>query len=98
LSGIAIFTAVQSLTFSDVDEYLIDLNALLFANSGWELEEPFGINNNGDIVGIGTWNGEKEAFLFHSRNSAIREYQNQPTASLFSKAAILRRVRSNMSH
>ncbi|MES4792715.1 MAG: hypothetical protein C4321_06730, partial [Chloroflexota bacterium] len=40
-----------------------DLNDLIPANSGWVLEQARGINDNGEIVGTGTLNGEPRAFL-----------------------------------
>jgi probable HAF family extracellular repeat protein len=40
-----------------------DLNSLLPANSGWVLNVALGINNNGQIVGGGTLNGQRRAFL-----------------------------------
>ncbi len=42
---------------------LIDLQTLLPANSGWQLESAAGINNNGLIVGVGLHNGSRRAFL-----------------------------------
>jgi hypothetical protein len=40
-----------------------DLNDLIPAGSGWELETARGINDNGWIVGEGTFNGEHRMFL-----------------------------------
>lgn len=40
-----------------------DLNSLLPANSGWELNTAYGINNLGQIVGSGQKNGQTRAFL-----------------------------------
>ncbi|MGI4791114.1 MAG: DUF3466 family protein [Janthinobacterium lividum] len=40
-----------------------DLNNLLAAGSGWELQEAHSINNFGQIVGIGRVSGETHAFL-----------------------------------
>lgn len=51
------------------DGTMTDLNKLLPANSGWELTEPhslynYHINNKGQIVGVGRFNGEDgHAFL-----------------------------------
>lgn len=42
---------------------IVDLNSLLPANSGWELWEAQDVNNNGQIVGNGTFNGQMRAFL-----------------------------------
>jgi probable HAF family extracellular repeat protein len=40
-----------------------DLNSLLPANSGWDLISASGINDAGQIVGSGTYNGQYRAFL-----------------------------------
>jgi probable HAF family extracellular repeat protein len=42
---------------------MLDLNSLLPANSGWVVEEAFGINNSGQITGMGLYNGRETAFL-----------------------------------
>jgi probable HAF family extracellular repeat protein len=49
--------------FLYVDGRMLDLNSLLPANSGWELEEAFGINNAGQITGMGLFDGQLSAFL-----------------------------------
>jgi probable HAF family extracellular repeat protein len=43
--------------------FMLDLNSLLPADSGWHLIEARGINNQGMIVGTGRINGELRAFL-----------------------------------
>ncbi len=40
-----------------------DLNSLIPANSGWELEDAQSINDSGWIVGIGKYKGKEQAFL-----------------------------------
>ena len=40
-----------------------DLNSRLPADSGWELNTAYGINNRGQIVGSGQKNGQTRAFL-----------------------------------
>jgi probable HAF family extracellular repeat protein len=40
-----------------------DLNSLIPANSGWELQNAVAINVAGQIVGVGTVNGQQHAFL-----------------------------------
>ena len=42
---------------------MLDLNALLPANSGWVVEQAFGINDAGQITGMGFYNGHEVAFL-----------------------------------
>ncbi|HEX4770845.1 MAG TPA: DUF3466 family protein [Bryobacteraceae bacterium] len=45
---------------------MIDLNSLLPDNSGWQLEDATAINNNGVIVGDGTYNGQERAFILYT--------------------------------
>jgi len=40
-----------------------DLNALLPAHAGWELQAAVAINVGGEIVGSGTVNGQQHAYL-----------------------------------
>jgi len=42
---------------------MLDLNNLIPANSGWLLIQATAINDQGQIVGFGTLNGQSEAFL-----------------------------------
>jgi probable HAF family extracellular repeat protein len=42
---------------------MIDLNTQLTSNSGWELQDAWDINNSGQIVGWGLYNGETHAFV-----------------------------------
>ena len=41
---------------------LLDLNSLVPNDSGWELNEAYAINDNGQIVGMGTRLGQTRAF------------------------------------
>ena len=45
------------------DGEIIDLNSLIAPESGWELTSALEINNNGDIIGIGTYNGVERGFV-----------------------------------
>ncbi len=49
--------------FLYADGALTDLNDLLPNGSGWVLGEALGINDSGQIVGIGSINGQGHAFL-----------------------------------
>src|SRR5262249_51645833 len=49
--------------FVYLDGTLYDLNSLLPANSGWTLTAAYGLNDAGQIVGTGTYNGDPSAFL-----------------------------------
>jgi probable HAF family extracellular repeat protein len=42
---------------------MLDLNALIPSGSGWELLEAYAINNGGEIVGEGLFDGQSHAFL-----------------------------------
>lgn len=49
--------------FADVTGPLRDLNDLIPAGSGWVLNDAYGINDHGQIVGDGSINGQQHAFL-----------------------------------
>ena len=49
----------QTAAFLHNGAQMIDLNTRLVNPAGWRLEEATGINNKGEIVGSGTYNGEK---------------------------------------
>jgi probable HAF family extracellular repeat protein len=49
----------------------IDLNSLLPANSGWHLRDAADINDNGQIVGIGAYHGQEQAFLLSPRSGSV---------------------------
>ncbi len=57
--------------FVFLDGVMIDLNALVPPASGWELLGAYGINNAGQIVGEGLWNGQKHAFLLNPSRTAF---------------------------
>ncbi len=42
---------------------LIDLNSLLASDSGWVLQNATGINDRGQIIGTGLFNGQNSGFL-----------------------------------
>ena len=47
---------------------MMDLQTLIPANSGWVLQQAGGINDNGQIAGIGLHDGQLRAFLLTPRN------------------------------
>ena len=53
---------------------MIDLNTLLPISSGWILQEARGINENGQIVGVGTINGQTHGFLLTPQNLGPGDY------------------------
>ena len=46
-------------------EGMHDLNSLIPVNSGWELQAAVGVNIAGQIVGVGTINGQQHAFVLN---------------------------------
>ena len=52
-----------STAFLYSDGVMHDLNSYLPANSGWSLETARAINSNGQIVGVGVFNGQSLAYL-----------------------------------
>ena len=51
--------------FAYEDNTMFDLNKLLPANSGWELTQTTAINTLGQIVGVGTYQGQLHGFLLN---------------------------------
>ncbi|HTL87518.1 MAG TPA: hypothetical protein VL856_20205 [Acidimicrobiia bacterium] len=62
--------ATQNFAFISTDTGgMQDLNKLVASNSGWVFREAFDINNRGQIVGQGTFNGQLHAFLLTPRGT-----------------------------
>jgi probable HAF family extracellular repeat protein len=59
---------------------MLDLNSLLQKGSGWELTEAYGINNAGQIVGSGLFNGQVSAFRLDPSNSTFQAPSAVPEA------------------
>ncbi|MDR3439786.1 hypothetical protein, partial [Telmatospirillum sp.] len=76
---------------------IVDLNSLLPADSGWVLSDATGINDLGQIVGAGTYNGVDAAFVLYldgstpvitsAAQSLIQSFQAGATAALADTAA-----------
>ena len=50
---------------------MVDLNSLIPADSGWELEDATGINDSGEICGFGWWRRtESRAFVLKLSGTA----------------------------
>ena len=62
---------------------LVDLNSLIPTSSGWELLEAYGINDAGQIVGEGLYQGRDQAFLLN------------PTPAQVSQSVMLGTLQSN---
>jgi len=71
--GFAIFPnfAYQAITWTEAAG-MKDLNALIAPNSGWTLEFAFAINDNGQITGRGSINGQEHAFLLTPTGTTTR--------------------------
>jgi RHS repeat-associated protein len=41
---------------------LVDLNTVIDPASGWQIDAAYGINDQGDVIGWGTFNGHERAF------------------------------------
>lgn len=50
-----------------------DLNRMISANSGWVLHDACGINDEGQIVGVGSFAGEYRGFLLNPRRGQHNE-------------------------
>jgi probable HAF family extracellular repeat protein len=61
--GISLNAAGEYNAFFDDGTTMENLNSLLPASSGWTLFDATGINNAGDIVGFGEFDGNFEAFM-----------------------------------
>jgi uncharacterized membrane protein len=83
---------VGSFGSSSLDDYfrailyeegtLYDLNNLIPANSGWTLESALDINNQGQIVGTGVFNGQEQDFLLTPTNGTDPEPIPEPSTTL----------------
>jgi probable HAF family extracellular repeat protein len=71
---------------------MTDLNSLLPANSGWQLEFATAINNSGQIAGTGFINGQQHAYLLDTASTP------EPTslALLGAGAALLILIRKRL--
>lgn len=63
--GTSIGASGQSRGFVYRNGVIYDLNSLVPPNSGWMLSTAAWVSNNDDVVGDGTYNGTKMAFLLH---------------------------------
>ena len=61
--GKAINSSGKDTAFIWHDGKMAALNALIPAESGWMLTDAKGLNNQGQIVGQGKYNGQQHAFL-----------------------------------
>jgi probable HAF family extracellular repeat protein len=72
---------------------MYDLNDLIPAGSGWELIEAAGINDAGQIAGVGSHNGNSRAFLLTPALTVSPRIIDFGTAYL--KSVVLRTVTLN---
>jgi probable HAF family extracellular repeat protein len=59
---------------------LFDLNALI-GSYGWSLEAAYGINDHGQIVGVGTYGGTSTAFLLNPFSPVFTRNTDSVTAT-----------------
>jgi probable HAF family extracellular repeat protein len=90
----AIGTSFNNQTFAIVpflyrDGTMVNLNSLLPAGSGWVLQRPISINDAGEIIGIGTFNGTRSGFKL----TPIPEPAALAGVAMMTLAAVLRRRR-----
>jgi len=77
---------------------MLDLNSLLAPSSGWQLWEAYGINNSGQIVGEGLYNGQVHAFRLDPVQSASSTSTPEPSSTWLLATALLillPRIRAN---
>lgn len=55
--------------FIDDKGLTTDLNTTIPSGAGWVLASALSINSNGQIVGVGTFNGERHGFLLTPETS-----------------------------
>ncbi len=64
------------------DGVLVDLNGLLPIGSGWTIDQAYAINNAGDILAMGAFDGQSYAVdLLPSANTAAEAVNAQPLAT-----------------
>ena len=63
---------------------IVELNQLIDPNSGWSLEAAIHINDAGQIVGYGTYNGAIRGFLLNPINPAVTASLSASPASITS--------------
>ena len=68
--------------FLERNGLLVDLNWLLGAGSGWELMAAYGINDAGQIVGTGMFQGQERVFRLDPTGSAVPEPSGVALAAL----------------
>jgi probable HAF family extracellular repeat protein len=83
------------------DGTMFDLNSLLPPDSGWELLQAYGINDSGQITGIGLYEGQMSAFLLtdppadFSNRAAVPEPAGFWTAGVALGLLVLFRMRGH---
>ena len=65
---------------------IVDLNGLI-ANSGWDLTSALKINNHGQIIGTGSFNGQQRGFLLTPTGQSL--VSSSPVASVPESTPVL---------
>lgn len=63
-------TSQHAFIWRNTLEGMTDLNSMLPPDSGWILESAYGINDSGQITGVGRYKGSPAAFLLTSDDTA----------------------------
>jgi hypothetical protein len=72
-------TAANQIALIHADGAWVDLNSRLLNSSGWNLQTAVAINNQGAIVGTGTFNGDARAFVLIPTARSPGDYNNNGT-------------------
>jgi len=80
--GTSTISTNESRAFLWRDGQMFNLNNLIPTNSGWILESATDINNNGEIVGYGTFQGQTRAFLLSREGVITRHFLTTTTELL----------------
>jgi probable HAF family extracellular repeat protein len=63
----------KSCPFLYVEGKMVDINRLLPKGSGWRVTDVGGINNKGEILGVGLYQGKAGAFVLVPTKPITRE-------------------------
>jgi probable HAF family extracellular repeat protein len=74
--------------FVDANSAMLDLNSLIPADSGWELLQAFGINDGGQIVGTGMFDGQAQAFRLDPIRPSEADVPEPAPATLLALAIV----------
>jgi probable HAF family extracellular repeat protein len=96
--GTSITTSTSDAFLYTTSSGMIDLNSLLPAGSGWDLQVATAINDSGQVVGFGmNPEGQQEAFLLDTASSSGSSTPEPSSIALFGAgAAVLIMMRKKL--